>query len=144
MERENVFLSDNDLAFIQIRLLKEKESILAKKKDFDGFCLDKNELSDPLDEASINVQTSHELRFRNREIFFLKKINKSLLKIKEGSYGLCEECGAEITFERLRARPTAELCINCKEEAELGEKNNIFGKTSKSLGKSISEVGITR
>ena len=73
MERENVFLSDNDLAFIQIRLLKEKESILAKKKDFDSFCLDKNELSDPLDEASINVQTSHELRFRNREIFFLKK-----------------------------------------------------------------------
>ena len=144
MERENVFLSDNDLTFIQIRLLKEKESILIKKKDFDSFCLDKNELSDPLDEASINVQTSHELRFRNREVFFLKKINKSLLKIDEGSYGLCEECSAEISFERLRARPTAELCINCKEEAELGEKNSIFGKTSKSLGKSISEVGASR
>ena len=135
MDRENAYLSDEDINFIQVRLDKEKEKILAKKKDFDSFCLDKNELSDPLDEASINVQTSQELRFRNREIFYLKKIEKGL-------YGLCEECDAEISIERLTARPTAELCIACKEEAELGEKNSIFGKTSKSLGKSISEVGM--
>tara|TARA_B100000029_G_C16993272_1_gene748302 strand:- start:23 stop:457 length:435 start_codon:yes stop_codon:yes gene_type:complete len=142
MDRENAYLSDEDINFIQVRLGKEKEKILAKKKDFDSFCLDKNELSDPLDEASINVQTSQELRFRNREIFYLKKINKSLHRIEKGLYGLCEECDAEISIERLTARPTAELCIACKEEAELGEKNSIFGKTSKSLGKSISEVGM--
>ena len=142
MDRENAYLSDEDINFIQVRLFKEKEKILAKKKDFDSFCLDKNELSDPLDEASINVQTSQELRFRNREIFYLKKINKSLHRIEKGLYGLCEECDSEISLERLTARPTAELCIACKEEAELGEKNSIFGKTSKSLGKSISEVGM--
>ena len=142
MDRENAYLSDEDINFIQVRLGKEKEKILAKKKDFDSFCLDKNELSDPLDEASINVQTSQELRFRNREIFYLKKINKSLHRIEKGLYGLCEECDSEISIERLTARPTAELCIACKEEAELGEKNSIFGKTSKSLGKSISEVGM--
>ena len=142
MDRENAYLSDEDINFIQVRLGKEKEKILAKKKDFDSFCLDKNELSDPLDEASINVQTSQELRFRNREIFYLKKINKSLHRIEKGLYGLCEECDAEISIERLTARATAELCIACKEEAELGEKNSIFGKTSKSLGKSISEVGM--
>ena len=142
MDRENAYLSDEDIDFIQVRLFKEKGKILAKKKDFDSFCLDKNELSDPLDEASINVQTSQELRFRNREIFYLKKINKSLHRIEKGLYGLCEECDSEISLERLTARPTAELCIACKEEAELGEKNSIFGKTSKSLGKSISEVGM--
>jgi DnaK suppressor protein len=142
MERENLFLSEKNLTFIQTRLLKEKEKIEAKKNEFESFCLDKNELSDPLDEASVNVQTSQELRFRNREIFYLKKIRKSLHRIEKGIYGLCEECDTGIAFERLTARPTAELCIACKEEAELGEKNSIFGKKSKSLGKSISEVGI--
>ena len=142
MDRENAFLSEKDLTFIKTRLLKEEEKITVKKKEFASFCLDKNELSDPLDEASVNVQTSQELRFRNREIFYLKKISKSLHRIEKDIYGLCEECDTEISFERLKARPTAELCIACKEEAELGERNSIFGKKSKSLGKSISEVGM--
>ncbi len=117
----------------------EKEKILAKQATQESFCLDKNELSDVLDEANVNIQTSQELRFRNREIFYLKKINKALGKAENGSYGLCEDCDAEVGFVRLKARPTAELCIGCKEEAEVEEKNNFFQKKSKSLGKTIAE-----
>ena len=134
------YLKDQELEKIKTKLLMELQKLTLKNKDITSFCLDKNELSDPLDEASINIQASHELRFRNREIFYLKKINKSLDKIGKGIYGLCEECDVEIGFERLVARPTAELCISCKEEAELGEKNSIFGHKSKSLGKAISEI----
>ena len=138
--RENTYLSDQEIDTLRNKLLAEKERILNKDLINESFCLDREELSDPLDEASVNVQASQELRFRNRESFFLKKINKALNKLDKGIYGLCDDCGAEIPFERLMARITAELCIVCKEEAEMSEKNNFFHKKSKSLGKTIQEL----
>jgi len=138
---KNQFLNQSKLTMILQKLLEEREKILQTENDTNRYCLDKNELADPLDEAAINIQASQELRMRNRTVFYLKKINKSLDRILGGNYGECEECEGEINFERLLARPTAELCINCKEEAELNEKNNIFGKKSKSLGKALHDIG---
>lgn len=139
MKRENAYLSDKQIAILKDKLLAEKERISNKKLEQDNYSLDKNELSDPLDEASVNTQTSHDIRFINRENFFLKKVNKSLEAINRGTYGLCEECDAEIGFERLSARLTAELCIACKEEAEMAENNNFFDKKSKSLGRALHD-----
>ena len=139
-KRENSFLKQDALFKLLDKILKEKLQILDKKRDEPTFYLDKNELADPVDEASVNVQASQELRFRNREVFYLRKLEKSLRKIQDGTYGLCQDCNDEIAIERLMARPTAELCIYCKEEAELGEKNSILGKKSKSLGKSFKEL----
>lgn len=139
--RFNDHLSDKQISNLKTMLLAEKERILNKDTDQAHFHLDKNELSDPVDEASVNLQAATELRFRNRENFYLKKIDKALDKITTDEYGLCSECDAQITFERLNARPTAELCINCKEEQESIEKSSIFGKRSKSLGKTMSELG---
>lgn len=141
MKRENAYLSDKQIATIRSKLLSEKEKLIIKDKSKESFCLDKNELSDVLDEASINIEASKMLRFRNRELFYLRKIYKSLDRIEKGTYGLCDDCNTEIAFERLMARPTAELCIGCKEEAELSEKNNIYQRKSKSLGKTLSEIG---
>jgi DnaK suppressor protein len=141
MKRENSYLTDKQVESLKEGLLAEKERIINKEISEDRYCLDKNELSDPLDEASINIQASQELRFRNRENFYLKKINKSLTRLNNGQYGLCEDCDAEIAYERLKARATAELCIQCKEEAEFSESHNVFAKRSKSLGKTMSEIG---
>ena len=140
MTRENKHLTDAQISNLKDKLLFDKERITNKNAATDAYCLDKNELSDPVDEASINIQTSQALRFRNRENFYLKKINKTLSKVVDCTYGLCEDCDGEITFERLRARPTAELCIACKEEAESIEQSNFHKKKSKSLGKTIAEL----
>lgn len=142
MTRENAYLNDKQVKALKDKLLADKERILNN----DSFNnpeqghLAKDELMDPLDEASINIQVADSLRYRNRDNFYLKKINKSLRKIEEGTLGICEDCGVEISVERLTARPTAELCITCKEEAEMGEKNNFFQKRSKSLGKTLQEI----
>lgn len=141
-QRENHFLKQKDLFKILDILLDEKEKLMDKDVSNENFCLADTELADPLDEASANIQASHNLRFRNRDVFYLKKINKSLKKVSRGTYGLCDECDDNISYERLLARPTAELCICCKEEAELGEKSNIFGKRSKSLGQSLVDISI--
>jgi DnaK suppressor protein len=140
MKRDNAYLTDKQIALLSDKLLSDKERITNKKLEQENYHLDKNELSDPLDEASVNTQTSHDIRFINREIIYLKKINKSLEAISRGTYGLCEECDSEIGFERLNARLTAELCIACKEEAEHAENNNFYDKKSKSLGRALHDT----
>lgn len=140
MKRENAYLSEKQITILKEKLLAEKERITNKKMEEEQYQLDRNELSDPLDEASVNTQTSHDIRFINRENFYLKKINKTLDAILRGTYGLCEECDGEIGFERLNARLTAEMCITCKEEAELAENSNFFDKKSKSLGRALHDV----
>lgn len=140
MTRENSFLSEKQLKTLEERLQTQKQNTI---KEFDAslFRLDENELRDQTDEASINTEKSKEIRFRNRELFLLRKIDQALDRIKRGTYGICEDCGDEISFERLLARPMAELCICCKEESEFVE--NTATKQSKSRGKSLEEIGRT-
>ena len=54
---------------------------------------------------------------------FLDKIQKALVKIDDGTFGTCEECGEEISIKRLEARPETTLCIRCKEDQERNEKS---------------------
>ena len=77
---------------------------------------------DPNDRASQEEEFSLELRTRDRERRLIKKIDEALVKINEGEYGYCEGCGVDIGIRRLEARPTADLCIDCKTLAEIKEK----------------------
>lgn len=77
---------------------------------------------DPVDRASQEEEFSLELRNRDRERRLIKKIEKTLNKIEEDDFGFCESCGIEIGIRRLEARPTADLCIDCKTLAEMKEK----------------------
>ncbi|MCA2014917.1 RNA polymerase-binding protein DksA [Vibrio tritonius] len=77
---------------------------------------------DPVDRASQEEEFSLELRNRDRERRLIKKIEKTLDKIKDDDFGFCESCGVEIGVRRLEARPTADLCIDCKTLAEIKEK----------------------
>lgn len=77
---------------------------------------------DPVDRASQEEEFSLELRNRDRERRLIKKIEKTLNKIEEDDFGFCESCGIEIGIRRLEARPTADLCIDCKTLAEMKER----------------------
>lgn len=77
---------------------------------------------DPADRASQEEEFSLELRARDRERKLIKKIDKTLQLIEDEEYGWCESCGIEIGIRRLEARPTADLCIDCKTLAEIKEK----------------------
>nr|WP_202112915.1 MULTISPECIES: RNA polymerase-binding protein DksA [unclassified Gilliamella] len=77
---------------------------------------------DPADRATQEEEFSLELRARDRERKLIKKIKKTLKKIENDDFGYCESCGVEIGIRRLEARPTADLCIDCKTLAELREK----------------------
>ena len=77
---------------------------------------------DPNDRATQESEFSLELRTRDRERRLIKKIEDSLKEIESGDYGYCESCGIEIGIRRLEARPTANLCIDCKTLDEIREK----------------------
>lgn len=80
-------------------------------------------LADPNDQASQEEEFSIELRARERERHLLRKIDKALKRLANGDYGYCEACGIEIGMGRLEARPTAALCIDCKQLEEKKERN---------------------
>ena len=78
--------------------------------------------ADPNDRATQESDMALELRNRDRERKLIKKINETIAKIESGDYGYCEACGVEIGLERLQARPTANLCIDCKTLEEIRER----------------------
>ncbi len=78
--------------------------------------------ADPNDRATQESDMALELRNRDRERKLIKKINETIAKIDAGDYGYCESCGVEIGLDRLQARPTATLCIDCKTLEEIRER----------------------
>jgi len=77
---------------------------------------------DPSDRGTMESDRTLELRIRDRERKLIIKLKRAAERIERGTYGFCTNCGESIGEDRLRARPEAELCIECKEEMELREK----------------------
>ena len=78
--------------------------------------------SDPGDQASAESDRNFFIRLKEREQKLIKKMELALEQIKNGTFGICEVCGKEIGIKRLKARPVATLCIECKTDAEKEEK----------------------
>ena len=78
--------------------------------------------ADIVDQASSQTEKTVELRASNRRRKLINKIDNSLKKIKNGTYGYCEETGEPIGLPRLLARPIATLCIEAQERHEKEEK----------------------
>lgn len=134
MNRETIMKFKNILEEHKIQLLqsvKAKASILNTNKD---------DLMDEVDHALADLAQEFKMRMGNREALYLKKINSAFQRILDGSYGICAECGGNINEKRLEARPTAELCIDCKEESEKKESLSAEGRKPKSVGRSLYDA----
>lgn len=138
--RLNAHLKKTEIKTLKNKLLAEEERIVNKQlsKKIEFKLNSRSENKDDVDSANDNILVSTDLRFSNRELLYLKKIRKAITKTDSEEYGMCIECGDEINFSRLFARPTSDLCILCKEESERAENQSSHGKTSKSLGETMS------
>jgi len=113
----------------------QKASLLYSTKLMnEDFTLKSEDLSDESDLSSATLEQAMRVQLRSREALFLKKIDESLLKIQAGTFGTCECCEEEIEVSRLEVRPTANLCISCKESEEMRETRSADGRKSKSMG----------
>jgi DnaK suppressor protein len=84
---------------------------------------DENEnFPDPNDRASLESDRNFELRIRDRERKLIAKMQEAIKRIDDGTFGLCDSCGGNISEKRLQARPVTTLCIDCKTKEEKMEK----------------------
>lgn len=111
------------LAFFR-ELLNERlrELLEEAEKTMTGMTDGKDPFPDPTDRANLETDRNFELRIRDRERKLIGKIKEALARIEDGTFGICEECGEDISEERLKARPVTTLCIDCKTKAEAEEK----------------------
>lgn len=77
---------------------------------------------DVSDQASAEVDQNFSMRIREREQKLLKKIDEALDRLAQNTYGICERCGEDIPYKRLKARPVTTLCIDCKTLQEQEER----------------------
>jgi DnaK suppressor protein len=111
------------LEFFRELLNERLKTILEEaEKTVKGMTNDRDSFPDPTDRANLETDRNFLLRIRDRERKLIGKIKEALARIDDGSFGICEECGADISEERLKARPVTTLCIDCKTKAEEEEK----------------------
>ncbi len=100
---------------------KEKVNEMEHPGDTDTFH------GDEADQATYLEHRSRLLRLRDRDRKLINKIQKTIAKINNGTYGTCDSCGIDIPYERLKLRPVADLCIECKQaQEEREERDKLF------------------
>lgn len=104
-----------DLQRQRANLLLEAGDALTNPRQIEPF-------PDLSDQASAEVDQNFVLRMKEREQKLLKKIDEALDRLATRTYGICERCGQEIPYKRLKARPVTTLCIECKTLQEREEK----------------------
>ena len=120
-------MKKTDVKKIQVVLEEQRSELVAKARKtlLEDMAMDVNELPDDMDFATSQADQGIMLRLRGREKTLLKKIDDALGRIKEGEFGVCDDCGEDINMKRLIARPVTTLCIRCKEEQERQEKHYV-------------------
>jgi DnaK suppressor protein len=118
-------MKKSDLNRFRKILQNKRETIIknASETIAGDMTLDASDLPDEMDLASSEGMQSFTFRLRGREKAFLEKIDIALKRIEEETFGICEECGGDISVKRLEARPETTLCIRCKEAQERKERD---------------------
>lgn len=122
-------MNEKDLTYFKM-LLSSQLYELENQNDFvDIRNMDQNnEFQDPLDTASSDTDKNMKLRIKERKSRLISKIQDALLRISDGTYGICESCEEEIPKKRLEARPVTTLCITCKNREEAIERVRDYKK----------------
>lgn len=116
-------MKSEDLEIIKLKLISEKK--LYGSNTLDAYQGNTDQIIDEIDLAVATADRELKFRIKDRSEIMLLKINLSLARIEDGTYGVCEECEQDISTNRLKANPTCNLCILCKEAQEELSKQNI-------------------
>lgn len=116
-------MKEEKIKYFKELLAKRQEELLAEAGKMVVDMSDEEEsFPDPTDRASLESDRNFLLRIRDRERKLIVKIREALDRIENGTFGICEVCGEEISAKRLKARPVTTLCIDCKTDEEEKEK----------------------
>ena len=118
-------MDQNDLQFFRNQLESMLQDIQEKgQSTIEDMSGTSQVYADPADRASQESDQFFTLRLRDRDRKLINKIKAALERIDDGTYGICEMCGEDISIPRLKARPVTTLCIQCKSKQEEDEKQS--------------------
>ena len=111
-------------AYFMQKLTEWKNEIIKSNSQalYSSNLVDNISSPDVVDQASSYTEKNVEMRTVNRQIKLVSKIDAALKRLKDGTYGFCEETGEPIGLKRLIARPIATLSIAAQEKHEREEK----------------------
>jgi len=114
-------------AYFRQKLTKWKNDIIKSNSQalYSSDLVSNVSSPDIVDQASSYTEKNVEMRTVNRQIKLVSKIDAALKRLKDGTYGFCEETGEPIGLKRLIARPIATLCIAAQEKHEREEKIHV-------------------
>lgn len=116
-------MKKKDIQYFRELLTNRLEELLEHAGNtVSGMTATKENFPDPSDRASLEEDRNFMLRIRDRENKLIKKIKKALERIDDGTFGVCEKCGEDISIKRIKARPVTTQCIDCKTKEEVVEK----------------------
>ena len=117
------FMNERQRDYFRLKLLSWREDILKEAKETLLHLQEENQNHPDLaDRASSETDRAIELRARDRQRKLVAKIDEALGRLKDGSYGYCEETGEPIALRRLEARPIATLSVEAQERHERRER----------------------
>tara|TARA_B100001250_G_C19315776_1_gene578255 strand:- start:189 stop:605 length:417 start_codon:yes stop_codon:yes gene_type:complete len=118
------YMCEKHKAYFKRKLTEWKSDIIKTNNEalYNGSLDDNSVSADIVDQASSYTDKNVEMKAINRQIKLISKIDSALKKIRDGTYGFCEETGEPIGIKRLIARPVATLCIAAQEKHEKNEK----------------------
>ena len=118
------YMCEKHLTFFKMKLTEWKKELVKANNDalYNGSIDDNSVSADIVDQASSYTDKNVEMKAINRQIKLISKIDQSLVRIKDSTYGFCLETAEPIGLKRLMARPVAELCISAQEKHEKEEK----------------------
>lgn len=116
-------MDQEKLEFFRKLLQEQLDELLTEaERTVAGMTDSKENFPDPTDRAALESDRNFLLRIRDRERKLIGKIEEALGRIEDGSFGICESCGEDISEERLTARPVTTLCFDCKKRQEAMER----------------------
>ena len=118
------YMCAKHLAFFKKKLTDWKADLIKTNNEalYNSSMDDNSASADIVDQASSYTEKNVEMRAINRQIKLISKIDSALKRIKDGTYGFCDETGDPIGLKRLMARPVATLSIAAQEKHEKEEK----------------------
>lgn len=120
---EEPYMNPGQLEYFKQKLLRWREKLIQELDETISSLKDESFREiDLLDQGALETSMSLRLRSRERDRKLIRKIDDALERIRNGSYGYCEETGEEIGIKRLEARPTATLSLEAQEWHEHQER----------------------
>ena len=118
------YMCAKHLEYFKRKLLDWKKDLKRSNNEaiYNASMDDNSSSADIVDQASSYTEKNVEMRAINRQIKLISKIDSALKRIKDGTYGFCEDTGEPIGLKRLMARPVATLSIEAQEKHEKEEK----------------------